>query len=205
MSTGGSKRSTWQSYNTTGRAPGIPEGAVQGILTRCHPSHRHGSPHRGIGDFFFKVRSFISTVFGANRVTSIRMWLFTMHRWSLSMWRSCLCHWGVAGGSNQATLSPFSNRMAWSALWAIHVTHRQHTGPDIHPEHITGRPCNPSAMCWPWFTQSAPLDPRRKEKSCTCSNVYCRSSSLWDSQYIDYAVQCAGFGLHKKLWFWLGS
>lgn len=42
------------------------------------------------------------------------------------------------------------------------------------------------------------LDVLEKGESWTCCNIYSRSSNLWRSQYIDYAVQCAGFGLHKN-------
>ena len=50
--------------NTTGRSPGIPEGAVKDRLTHCHSSLRHGTHTIGLG-IFFKVYFFRSTVFCA--------------------------------------------------------------------------------------------------------------------------------------------
>jgi hypothetical protein len=43
----------------------------------CHSSHMHGAHTEGLG-LFFKVSSFRSAVFCANRVTSYKMWLFNM-------------------------------------------------------------------------------------------------------------------------------
>jgi len=38
--------------NTTGRSPGIPEGAVKDRLTYCHSSLRHGTHTVGLGTVF---------------------------------------------------------------------------------------------------------------------------------------------------------
>ena len=38
--------------NTTGRSPGIPEGAVKDRLTHCHSSLRHGTHTVGLGIVF---------------------------------------------------------------------------------------------------------------------------------------------------------
>ena len=38
--------------NTTGRLPGIPEGAVKDRLTHCHSSLRHGAHTIGLGIVF---------------------------------------------------------------------------------------------------------------------------------------------------------
>jgi hypothetical protein len=39
----------WIRLNTSGRSPGIPEGAVSDRLTHCHSSHRHGTHTVGLG------------------------------------------------------------------------------------------------------------------------------------------------------------
>jgi len=38
--------------NTSGRSPGIPEGAVKDRLTHCHSSLRHGTHTIGLGIVF---------------------------------------------------------------------------------------------------------------------------------------------------------
>ena len=67
--------------NTTGRSPGIPEGAVKDRLTHCHSSLRHGTHTIGLGIVFQGLLLQICCVL-RNRVTTHRMWLFTMHKWS---------------------------------------------------------------------------------------------------------------------------
>jgi len=67
--------------STSGRSPGVPEGTVNDRLTHCHSSHRHGFHTVGSGIVFQGLLSLIRCVLH-NRVTSHRMWLFTMHRWS---------------------------------------------------------------------------------------------------------------------------
>ena len=43
--------------DTTGRSPGIPEGAVKDRLTHCHSSLRHGTHNIGLGDCFSRFTS----------------------------------------------------------------------------------------------------------------------------------------------------
>ena len=65
--------------NTTGRSPGIPEGAVKDGLTHCHSSLRHGTDTVGLGiifqGLFLQIRCILR-----NRDTTRRRWLFTTHR-----------------------------------------------------------------------------------------------------------------------------
>jgi hypothetical protein len=53
--------------NTSGRLPGIPEGAIRDRLTHCHSSLRHSTHTIGLGivGLFSKVYSFKSSVFCA--------------------------------------------------------------------------------------------------------------------------------------------
>ena len=57
--------------NTTGKSPGIPEGAVSDGLTHCHSSLRHGIHTVGFG-IVFKVYYFRSAVFCATGVPLVR-------------------------------------------------------------------------------------------------------------------------------------
>jgi len=64
-----------------GGSPGVPEDAVSDRLTHCHLSIRHGTHTVGLGIVFQGLLLSIRCVL-RNRVTSNRMWLFTMHRLS---------------------------------------------------------------------------------------------------------------------------
>ena len=98
---------TGKAIISTGRLPGIIEGAVSDRLTHCHSFDRHGTHTVGLGIVFQGSLLYIRRVL-RNRATSRMMWLFTTHGRS-SEERGCnriYLPWGITRALLGLPMSP---------------------------------------------------------------------------------------------------